>query len=120
MHLISFLLNAADCVKLVAFVSQHGLHGEFHFSQHSNNSILIESQLETTLQYPEQIWNWGVHQLPVDYSNPDGKKRCHLSSLGKRLFSFDDTLGLITLPGNESSKWFGNFELTGLFAKHLF
>lgn len=54
-----------------------------------------------------------MHQLPVDYSNTNGDQRCRLSNLGKKLFSFDDTLGLLTLPGNETTKWFGNFELTG-------
>lgn len=84
---------------------------------------MIESQLETTLQYPDQVWNWGVYQLPVDYSNPNGEHRCNLGNLGKKLLTFDDTLGLLTLPGNESSKWFGNIELTGMavacYAKYI-
>lgn len=97
----------------MAYISQHGLHGEIHFAPGAKNFIEIESSLETTLQYPEQVWSWSIHQLPVDYTDSDGDRRCDPSKLGDQLINFDDNLGLLTLPGNESVKWQGEFALTG-------
>lgn len=97
----------------MAHISQHGLHGEIHFSPGAKNSIEIESSLETTLQYPDQIWSWSVHKLPVDHSESDGGGRCDPSKLGEQILNFDDSLGFLTLPGNESVKWTGDFALTG-------
>lgn len=102
-----------NCVKLVAYISQHGLHGEIRFSTGSTSLVEIESSLETTLQYPDQVWSWAVHQLPVDYSNADGAERCDLTKLGSQILSFDESLGYLVLPGNESVKWNGKFSLTG-------
>lgn len=73
----------------------------------------IESSLETTLQYPDQVWSWGIHQLPVDYSDSSSRDRCEFSRLGSRILGFDEILGYLTLPGNESSKWQAPFPLTG-------
>ena len=79
----------------------------------SPNETQIESNLETTLQYPEQIWSWSVYQLPVDYANANGIERCDLSNLGEQLWSFDDEHGYLTLPGNESTKWTSQISLSG-------
>lgn len=97
----------------MAYISQHGLHGEIKFAPGIDNLIEVESSLETTLQYPEQVWSWGIHQLPVDYSSTDGDARCDLERLGTQVLSFDDSLGFLTLPGNESVKWQTNISLTG-------
>lgn len=102
-------------MKLIAYLSQNGLHGEFTFSQYSSSMIQIESSLETTLQYPDQIWSWGINELPVDYTDVDSKRRCSDAKLGKSLLIFDDNLGYLTLPGNESSVWHGEYSLTGKF-----
>lgn len=107
------LVVSVDCVRLVAYISQHGLHGEIHFAPGAGGTIEIESSLETTLQYPEQVWSWGVHRLPVDYGTVDGVARCDASQLGPQVWSFDESLGYLTLPGNESVKWQGKFALTG-------
>jgi hypothetical protein len=97
----------------VTYISQHGLHGEIHFSQLTDTTINIESFLETTLQYPDQAWNWGVHQFPVDYTNPNPEERCELERLGEQIHNFDDKLGYLILPGNESSIWEDEINLTG-------
>ncbi|XP_055616039.1 uncharacterized protein LOC129762078 [Toxorhynchites rutilus septentrionalis] len=102
-----------NSVNLVAYISQYGLHGEISFSQHTDREVRIVSDLETTLQYPDQGWSWGVHQLPVDYTIVDPKERCELRALGEQLWSFDDDLGFLTLPGNESTSWLNNIPLTG-------
>lgn len=98
----------------MAYISQHGLHGEIHFSPGTDRLIEIQSSLETTLQYPEQVWSWGIHQLPIDYSETDSEKRCEPTRLGPQILNFDESLGYLTLPGNESVTWKGNFSLTGL------
>lgn len=102
-----------DGVKLAAYISQNGLHGEIHFSQNADGLVQIESSLETTLQHPDQIWSWSVHQLPVDYTEANGNRRCSASTLGKQLISFDESLGYLILPGNESSTWSAQIDLTG-------
>lgn len=112
-YLIFDYYFAVNCVRLVAYISQHGLHGEIYFTQQKNGLVEIESSLETTLQYPDQIWNWGIHQLPTDYSEVNANSRCHFNNLGKQILSFDENLGYLILPGNESSKWNAAVELTG-------
>lgn len=73
----------------------------------TNNPKLVKVKafLETTIQYPEQSWTWGVHQNPVDYSIIDPAERCDLDHVGPQIVSFDDVLGYLLMPGNESSIW---------------
>ncbi|XP_053680518.1 uncharacterized protein LOC128731419 [Anopheles nili] len=105
--------SEAHGLNLVAHISQRGLHGEVSFSQHNDRQVLITSELETTLQYPEQAWSWGVYQLPVDYTIVDPQERCQIARLGEQLWSFDDDLGYLMLPGNESTTWLNDIALTG-------
>lgn len=67
--------------------------------------VKVKAFLETTIQYPEQSWTWGVHQNPVDYSIIDPVERCDLDHVGPQIVSFDDVLGYLLMPGNESSIW---------------
>lgn len=99
--------SAATGIELVSFFSQSGLHGEVHFMKSTNNPKLVKVKafLETTIQYPEQSWTWGVHQNPVDYSIIDPVERCDLDHVGPQIVSFDDVLGYLLMPGNESSVW---------------
>lgn len=90
---------------MVTFFSQSGLHGEIHFKNNDDNLVNIKAFLETTIQYPEQSWTWGVHQNPIDYSIIDPVKRCDLEHIGVQIINFDDLLGFLLLPGNESSIW---------------
>lgn len=108
-----------NCVELVAYISQHGLHGEFHFTQQNDNSFEIHSKLETTLQYPDQIYSWGIHELPVDYREVKPNRRCHPVSVGKRIIDFDEHLGYLQLPGNESTKWEISAEFSGKFISYF-
>lgn len=111
--MFSLLLLPVDGVKLVAFLSQHGLHGEIRFSQQTDNLMRIETALETTLQYPDQVWSWSIHQFPVDYSDPNGDRRCSVANIGQQLVKLDDTLDLLVLPGNESSIYSAAINITG-------
>lgn len=88
------------------------MYGQFQFSQHTSNEIVIKSELATTLQYPDQIWSWGVSEFPVDYSIVHSR-RCNDEQLGNQLINFDDSLGYLILPGNESTTWLSNMTLTG-------
>lgn len=74
-------------------------------SKNDNKLVNIKAFLETTIQYPEQSWTWGVHQNPVDYSIIDPDERCNLEHVGTQIINFDDVLGFLLLPGNESSVW---------------
>uniref|UniRef100_A0A182R615 Superoxide dismutase copper/zinc binding domain-containing protein n=1 Tax=Anopheles funestus TaxID=62324 RepID=A0A182R615_ANOFN len=110
---LTLAVNEARGLNLVAHISQRGLHGEISFAQHNDRQVLITSELETTLQYPEQAWSWGIYQLPVDYTIVDPQERCQISRLGEQLWSFDDDLGYLMLPGNESTTWLNDIALTG-------
>lgn len=105
--------STVNGVKLVALLSQHGLHGEIRFSQQSDSLMRIETALETTLQYPDQVWSWSIHQMPVDYSDPNGDRRCSVISVGQQLVKLDDTLDLLVLPGNESLIYSAAINMTG-------
>ncbi|KAL9892126.1 superoxide dismutase family protein Rsod isoform 1-T1 [Glossina fuscipes fuscipes] len=98
---------------MIAYMSQHGLHGEITFRQINNTHVEIKSDLETTLQYPDQIWSWMVRKFPVDYNNANTNERCELSKLGEQVVGFDDDLEYIILPGNETSLWVKEMQLIG-------
>lgn len=69
-------------MRLAAYISSGGLHGEIHFLPGNVENVKIRFSLKTTLQYPDQLWEWYVTQFPVDYtSNND---RCGEENLGKR------------------------------------
>lgn len=106
-------MHKVNCVRLVAYVSQHGLHGEFHFVQQNDNSIEIKTNLETTLQYPDQIWSWSIYEMPVDYTEINPNRRCHPANFGKQIIEFDNHLGYLMLPGNESAVWTVPSDISG-------
>lgn len=102
-----------NTINLVAYISQNGLHGEITFRQYDSKNVEIKSKLETTLQYPDQIWSWSIHQFPVDYTDIDSKRRCDQSQIGENIINFDDDLGYLVLPGNETSTWLKEMQLIG-------
>lgn len=109
-----FLFFLVYCVRLAAYFSQNGLHGEILFDENRNeNFIEIQSKLETTLQYPEQTWKWSIHEMPIDYTEINPNRRCHSSRIGKKLFEFNEYLGFLQLPGNESTTWNFSKEYNG-------
>lgn len=103
LNLLLFL--TAYGTELVAFFSQNGLHGEFRFMERADNTIEIRSTLETTLQFPEQVWEWSLHEMPIDYSDVNARRRCHSTKIGAKIVDLTDYLDYIQLPGNESTTW---------------
>lgn len=99
-----FLLTA-NGTDLVTYFSQNGLHGEFRFIERADGNIEIRSSLETTLQFPEQAWEWSLHEMPIDYSDVNARRRCHATKIGTKIVDLTDHLDYILLPGNESSTW---------------
>ncbi|XP_017481054.1 PREDICTED: uncharacterized protein LOC108370262 [Rhagoletis zephyria] len=105
--------NVVSAQQLIAYISQHGLHGEITFRQVNATTVEIKAKLETTLQYPEQVWSWGVRKFPVDYSDIDPESRCSLEKLGAQVLSFDESLDYLVLPGNETATWHREMMLIG-------
>lgn len=97
-------LDPIQGVVLRAYLSQHGLHGEIEFSQKTEQVISIRTNLKPTLQYPDQIWHWGIREFPVDYSDISDD-RCSDFNLGKEIIILTEELGYLTLPGNESTEY---------------
>lgn len=106
-------VNIVGAQHLIAYLSQHGLHGEITFRQLDSQLVEIQSQLEATLQYPDQVWSWAVRRFPVDYSNTEPDQRCELDRLGAQVLSFDEELDYLVLPGNETSTWQHKMQLIG-------
>ncbi|XP_014088313.2 uncharacterized protein Rsod [Bactrocera oleae] len=114
--------NIVGAQQLIAYLSQHGLHGEITFRQVNATTVEINAKLETTLQYPDQVWSWGVRQFPVDYTDIDPESRCSGEQLGAQIVNFDDELDFLVLPGNESTTWYRDMTLigeTGIWGKSL-
>lgn len=99
------MYDSAYGLDLVAYFSQNGLHGEFHFTELDDNTIEIRSRLETTLQFPDQVWEWSLHEIPIDYTDVNGKRRCHPTKVGAKILDLTDYLDYLQLPGNESTTW---------------
>lgn len=97
----------------MAYISQHGLHGELRLLQQNDNSIKIESKLETTLQYPDQLWSWSIYEMPTDYRAIEPGSRCNPSDFGAKLIELDEPLGYLQLPGNESTTWNLSSDISG-------
>ncbi|XP_044755346.1 uncharacterized protein LOC123314251 [Coccinella septempunctata] len=93
-------LQLGGTVELKAYLSDEGLHGTLTFTKEENNEIRIEANLETTLQYPSQVWSWSLNEFPVDYTITEN--RCENEILGKPLVNLDDVLGYLILPDNKS------------------
>ncbi|XP_030370724.1 uncharacterized protein LOC115621265 [Scaptodrosophila lebanonensis] len=105
--------SGAAAQHLVAYISQHGLHGELTFRQLNGTTVEIKANLMATLQYPDQAWSWVVRRFPVDYTNINPDERCELSRLGSQVLNFDDDLDYLVLPGNETATWHREMQLIG-------
>lgn len=69
-------------IEFKSYISGHGLHGTISFVySDTKKSIKIITNLNTTLQYPEQVWSWFVTEYPVDYTEMEN--RCNEDYLGK-------------------------------------
>ncbi|XP_043461697.1 uncharacterized protein LOC122498151 [Leptopilina heterotoma] len=106
--LLAICVATGDTLRLAAYISSGGLHGEIHFLPGNVENVKIRFSLKTTLQYPDQLWEWYVTQFPVDYtSNND---RCGEQNLGKSVIDLTEKLGPLQMPGNET----GSIEVPGL------
>lgn len=97
----------------MVYISQHGLHGEIHFLQHNATTVEISADLETTLQFPDQVWAWNIAQFPVDYTDVNPTTRCSQDKLGPSVVDLDEDLGYLVLTDNMTSTWMKELSLTG-------
>ncbi|XP_008207466.1 uncharacterized protein LOC100124033 [Nasonia vitripennis] len=97
-----------NAVRLAAYISSGGLHGEIRFEPANNNNVRIRLALKTTLQYPDQQWHWHLTEFPVDYTLIEN--RCDSRNLGKSVVDLTELVGPLDFPGNET----GSIEVSGL------
>ncbi|XP_052752768.1 uncharacterized protein LOC113514487 isoform X1 [Galleria mellonella] len=104
--------DAANALVLRAYISQHGLHGEIEFSHKNDTLISIRTNLKPTLQYPDGVWRWTIHEFPVDYRDVSDA-RCSEASLGKELIDLTEELGYLIIPGKDHAEFESQNSLTG-------
>lgn len=75
-------MATGNSLRLAAYISSGGLHGEIRFEPVSSKSVKIRLALRPTLQYPDQQWQWHLTEFPVDYTIIEN--RCEDRYLGKR------------------------------------
>nr|BBG74654.1 superoxide dismutase 6 [Tribolium castaneum] len=114
------LLKLATSLELKSYVSDHGLHGTITFRK-IGPEIKIITDLNATLEYPNQVWSWAVVEFPVDYTELEN--RCWESKLGRELVNLDTIYGPLVLPDNGTSE-FSTQELqingdVGIYGKSL-
>lgn len=97
---------------LRAYISQHGLHGEIEFSNKNETLISIRTNLKTTLQYPDGVFRWTIHEYPVDYRHLTGD-RCSDTNLGQELIDLTEELGYLIIPGKDHAEFESMNVLTG-------
>ncbi|XP_045506507.1 uncharacterized protein LOC123702765 isoform X2 [Colias croceus] len=117
------LLNVlgTNAFVLRAYISQHGLHGEIEFSQKNESLISIRTNLKPTLQYPDGVWRWTIHEFPVDYRDISNE-RCSEINLGKELIDLTEELGYLVIPGKDHAEFESKNSLigpNGLWGKSL-
>lgn len=98
---------------LRAYISQHGLHGEVEFTHRNDTLISIRTNLRPTLQFPDGVFKWSVHEFPVDYRDLTDQ-RCSEESLGKELIDLTEELGYLIIPGKDHAEFESKTPLTGL------
>lgn len=76
-------VTTGDAVRLVAYISSSGLHGEIRFEPNVDKTgVRMRLSLKATLQYPEQQWSWWITEFPVDYRILSN--RCNEQHLGRK------------------------------------
>ncbi|CAH0556110.1 unnamed protein product [Brassicogethes aeneus] len=110
-------IHVTTSIELKSYFSDEGLHGTITFTKEIN-SIVITTDLNPTLQYPEQVWSWNVAELPVDYSLVEG--RCDPENLGKSTVNMDEVFGYLILPDNQTAEFVTeDIQINGLYGKSL-
>ncbi|XP_025262110.1 uncharacterized protein LOC105249019 [Camponotus floridanus] len=99
----------ASSLKLAAYISSGGLHGEIRFERATESSVRIRYSLKATLQYPDQQWLWSVTQFPVDYTIIND--RCDKRYIGESIIDLTEKVGPLELPTNQT----GSIEVADLF-----
>ncbi|CAG9134499.1 unnamed protein product [Plutella xylostella] len=105
--------ESTNAVSLRAYISQHGLHGEIEFVKNNETSSIIRTNLQPTLQYPDQVWRWALHEFPVDYTDTSAE-RCSEQYLGKEVVDLTEELGYLIIPGKDHAEFESNVPLTGV------
>ncbi|XP_045780609.1 uncharacterized protein LOC123877773 [Maniola jurtina] len=105
-------ITEINALVLRAYISQHGLHGEIEFSQKNDTFINIRTNLKPTLQYPDGVWRWTVHEFPVDYRDLSNE-RCSIDNLGQELIDLTEELGYLIVPGKDHAEYESKNSLTG-------
>ncbi|XP_072936452.1 uncharacterized protein Rsod isoform X1 [Epargyreus clarus] len=106
------LLNGSNSLVLRAYLSQHGLHGEIEFSNKNDTLISVRTNLKPTLQYPDGVWKWAIHEFPVDYRDLSNE-RCSEANLGKELIDLTEELGYLVVPGKDHAEYESKNSLIG-------
>lgn len=99
--LLVILATSSSALEYKAYLSQHGLHGTVTFTQDLQGSLTIRNQLEPTLQFPNQVWQWSITEYPVDYTILTD--RC--SNLGHTIYRLDDHFGNLYIPENGTAEY---------------
>ncbi|XP_075986340.1 superoxide dismutase family protein Rsod isoform X1 [Anticarsia gemmatalis] len=105
-------VELSKCLVLRAYLSQHGLHGEVEFSYKNDSLISIRTNLKPTLQYPDGVWRWTIHEFPVDYRYLT-EDRCSDAHLGKEVIDLTEELGYLIIPGKDHAEFESKHTLTG-------
>ncbi|XP_022827312.1 uncharacterized protein LOC111357026 isoform X1 [Spodoptera litura] len=105
-------VEISKCLVLRAYLSQHGLHGELEFSHKNNTLISIRTNLKPTLQYPDGVWRWTIHEFPVDYRDLS-EDRCSDANLGQEIIDLTEELGYLIIPGKDHAEFESKNTLTG-------
>ncbi|XP_068625420.1 uncharacterized protein Rsod isoform X1 [Battus philenor] len=106
------VVEESSALVLRAYISQHGLHGEIEFSNKNDTLISIRTNLQPTLQYPDGVWRWTIHEFPVDYQDLSDD-RCTDSNLGRELIDLTEELGYLIIPGKDHAEFESKNSLTG-------
>ncbi|XP_022116350.2 uncharacterized protein LOC110994148 [Pieris rapae] len=109
---VCLCLNGINAFVLRAYISQHGLHGEIEFSQKNETLVSIRTNLKPTLQYPDGVWRWTIHEFPVDYRDISND-RCSEENLGRELIDLTDELGYLVIPGKDHAEFESKNALIG-------
>ncbi|XP_012547044.2 uncharacterized protein LOC101739289 isoform X1 [Bombyx mori] len=109
---ISYLVEPCSSFVLRAYLSQHGLHGEIEFSHKNDTLISIRTNLKPTLQYPDGVWRWTIHEFPVDYRDIS-ESRCSEETLGREIIDLTEELGYLIIPGKDHAEFESKNTLTG-------
>ncbi|XP_050302289.1 uncharacterized protein LOC126740355 [Anthonomus grandis grandis] len=113
-------IQTSTSLVLRSYVSEHGLHGTVTFTT-VGDEMVINTNLEPTLEFPTSVWSWYITEFPVDYTKIDN--RCDPDKIGSNLVTLDDLFGYLVIPDNQTSE-FTSGDLTvggenGIYGKSI-